>query len=195
MDCTFPELKECQGLSYLLSFFGQNQAKTVELRKTCKRKKDEDKIQSSSDTVSWLIESPTQSTSNTEDEIQRSHIELEKIKRGQTEKEEIQRLQAEQIENERFQMQRELDSLKKEVNKLKNKLEKEPLFNIDDFKDNDADIMFYTGFPNYSTMVLCFNLLKVKEVNLSYVNHQRLNFDIAQNLAQRGSFHSGRSSQ
>ena len=90
-----------------------------ELPKTCKRKKDEDKIQSSSDTVSWLIESPTQSTSNTEEEIQRSHIELEKMKREQTEKEEIQRLQAEQIKNERFQMQRELDSLKKEVNKLK----------------------------------------------------------------------------
>ena len=77
-------------------------------------------------------------------------------------------------------MQRELDSLKKEVNKLKYKLEKEPLFNIDDFKDNDADITFYTGFPNYSTMVLIFNLLKEKAANLSYVNHQRLNFDIAQ---------------
>ena len=47
-------------------------------------------------------------------------------------------------------MQRELDSLKKEVNKLKYKLEKEPLFNIDDFKD-DADITFFTSFPNYST--------------------------------------------
>ena len=77
-------------------------------------------------------------------------------------------------------MQRELDSLKKEVNKLKYKLEKEPLFNIDDFKDNDADITFYTGFPNYSTMVLCFHLLKEKAANLSYVNHQRLNFDIVQ---------------
>ena len=54
------------------------------------------------------------------------------------------------------------------------------MFNIDDFKDNDADITFYTGFPNYSTMVLCFNLLKEKAANLSYGNHQRLNFDIAQ---------------
>ena len=71
---------------------------------------------------------------------------MEKIKREQTEKEEIQRLQAEQKENERFQMQRELDSLKKEVNKLKYKLEKERLFNTDDFKDNNADITFFTGF-------------------------------------------------
>ena len=37
-------------------------------------------------------------------------------------------------------MQKELFSLKKEVNKLKYKLEKEPLFNIDDFKDNIMQI-------------------------------------------------------
>ena len=43
-------------------------------------------------------------------------------------------------------MQRELGSLKNEVNKLKYKLEKERLFNIDDFKDNNADITFFTGF-------------------------------------------------
>lgn len=77
---------------------------------------------------------------------------MEKIIREQTEKEEIQRLEAEQKENERLQMQRELDSLKREVNKLKYKLKKEPLFNIDDFKDNDADITFYTDFPDYSTI-------------------------------------------
>ena len=43
-------------------------------------------------------------------------------------------------------MQRELGSLKKEVNKLRYKLEKERLFNIDDFRDNNADITFFTGF-------------------------------------------------
>lgn len=57
-------------------------------------------------------------------------------------------------------MQRELHSLKIDVNKLKYKLEREQLFNIGDFKDNEADITFCTGFPNYSTMILCFNLLK-----------------------------------
>ena len=91
------------------------------LLNTRKRRKDED-------TVSSLVESPTQlsnavndiqrlpsetvrsvsslvesSTSNTEDKIQGSHIELGKIKREQSEKEEIQR-QAEQKENERLQM-------------------------------------------------------------------------------------------
>lgn len=91
-------------------------------------------------------------------------------------------------------MQRELHSLKIEVNKLKYKLEREQLFNIGDFKDNEADITFCTGFPNYSIMILCVNLLKEKAANLSYGNNQRLNFDMAQNLAQRGNFHSGRSS-
>ncbi|KAL9984648.1 hypothetical protein ACROYT_G006969 [Oculina patagonica] len=91
----------------------------------------------------------------------------------QTEKaEDIQRL-----ENEKLKMQEEIDKLKKEVNKLKHSLEKEPQFDIDDFKDNDADIAFYTGFHNHDTMILCFNVLKERAANLSYGNHQRVNFD------------------
>ena len=82
-------------------------------------------------------------------------------------------------EKERLQMLSELDSLKKELAKLKYTLEKEPQFNIDDFKDNDADITFLTGFPNYKTLVLCFNLLEEKAANLSYGNYQRVNFDDA----------------
>lgn len=58
--------------------------------------------------------------------------------------EEIQKLQ-----NDRLKMQEEIDRLKKEVNKLKYTFEKDPQFNIDEFKDNDADIAFYTGFQNY----------------------------------------------
>lgn len=63
------------------------------------------------------------------------------------------------------------------MNKLKYTLEKEPQFNMDDFKDNDADIPFYTGFQNHDTVILCFNVLKEKAANLSYGNHQRVNFD------------------
>ena len=66
--------------------------------------------------------------------------EVNKLKQA----EEIQKLQ-----NDRLKMQEEIDRLKKEVNKLKYTLEKEPQFNIDEFKDNDADIAFYTGFQNY----------------------------------------------
>ena len=56
-------------------------------------------------------------------------------------------------------------------------MEKEPQFDIDEFKDNDADIAFYTGFQNYDTMMLCFNVLTEKAANLSYGNHHRVNFD------------------
>ena len=52
-------------------------------------------------------------------------------------------------------MQEEIYRLKKEVNKLKYTLKKEPQFNTDEFKDSDADIAFYTGFQNYDTMILC----------------------------------------
>ena len=83
---------------------------------------------------------------NAEDEIQRLKTEIEKIRREQTEKEEIRIMQAEMKEKERLQMPSELDSLKKELAKLKYTLEKEPQFNIDDFKDNDADITFFYWF-------------------------------------------------
>ena len=32
-------------------------------------------------------------------------------------------------------------------------------FGIAQFKDSDSDINFYTGFPNYQTLVACFNFL------------------------------------
>ena len=77
-----------------------------------------------------------------------------------------------------------MDSLKQEINllqsqldKLKYQLEDEPKFNIDAYKDCDEDKSFFTGFPNYSSMVMCFDMLKEKAVNLSYGGRRRLNFD------------------
>ena len=75
-----------------------------------------------------------------QEEIDRLKKEVNNLKQG----EEIQKLQ-----NDRLKMQEEIDRLKKEVNKLKYTFEKDPQFNIDEFKDNDADIAFYTGFQNY----------------------------------------------
>ena len=69
---------------------------------------------------------------------------MEKIKREQTEKEEIQRLRRKKMKD--YRCKENSPFWKKEVNKLKYKLEKEPLFKIDDFKDNNADITFFTGF-------------------------------------------------
>ena len=89
-----------------------------------------------------------------QEEIDRLKKEVNKLEQG----EEIQKLQ-----NDGLKMQEEIDRLKKGVNKLKYTLEKEPQFNIDQFKDNDADIAFYTGFQNYNTMILCFNVLKERQ--------------------------------
>ena len=63
------------------------------------------------------------------------------------------------------------------MNELKYTLEKEPQFNIDKFKDNETGIAFYTGFQNYDTMILCFNVLKDKAANLSYGNHHCVNYE------------------
>ena len=58
----------------------------------------------------------------------------------------------------------EVDRLKEEVNLLQSQLDK-------------LDISFFTGFPNYSSMVMCFDMLKGKAANLSYGGRRRLNFD------------------
>ena len=36
-------------------------------------------------------------------------------------------------------------------------------FGIAKFKDSDSDINFYTGFPNYQTLVTCYNFLNPGE--------------------------------
>ena len=44
----------------------------------------------------------------------------------------------------------------------------ESQFGIIRFKDSDSDINFYTGFPNYKTLLACCNLLNPGE-NIVYV--------------------------
>ena len=74
-------------------------------------------------------------------------------------------------------LKEEVHLLQSELDKFKYQLEHEPKFNIDAYKDCDEDISFFTGFPNYSSMVMCFDMLKGKAANLSYGGRRRLNFD------------------
>ena len=74
-------------------------------------------------------------------------------------------------------LKEEVSLLKSELDKIKNQLKHGPKFNIDAYKDCDEDISFFTGFPNYSSMVMCFDILKEKAANLSYGGRRRLNFD------------------
>lgn len=61
---------------------------------------------------------------------------------------------------------------------MKYKQQHDPVFDIDDYKNSDRDISFYTGFANYETMLICFSILEPKLCNISYGNHERSQFDL-----------------
>ena len=65
-------------------------------------------------------------------------------------------------DNKNKLLRQEVEKLKAELKMLKYKQENEPLFNIDDHRTSDEDISFYTGFANYDTMLLCYNILLSK---------------------------------
>ena len=50
-------------------------------------------------------------------------------------------------------------------------------FDIDQYKEKDSDIAFYTGFPNYKTLMLCYDMVKDSAKKISYGSHERRNFD------------------
>ena len=50
-------------------------------------------------------------------------------------------------------------------------------FDIDQYKEKDSDIAFYTGFANYKTLMLCYDMVKDSAKNISYESHERRNFD------------------
>lgn len=81
-----------------------------------------------------------------------------------------------EIEKEFEECKQQLCSANKELDQLKHKLENDPKFELNDYKDNDESISFYTGFPSYATMILCFDTLKAKAENLSYGGHERVDF-------------------
>lgn len=69
--------------------------------------------------------------------------------------------------------------LKKRLNSLKSISEAntKPKFDIVDYKHNDENISFYTGFPNFDTLLLCFDLLQENAANLCYNDNGTTNFD------------------
>jgi len=72
-------------------------------------------------------------------------------------------------------MTHEIEELRKQVNCLEKELRQlktKPKFDIDEHKDSDDDVAFFTGFASYDVMLFCFNLLKDKAAVMS-----RPNFD------------------
>ena len=66
------------------------------------------------------------------------------------------------------ELRKQVKCLEKELRQLKTKAK----FDIDEHKDSDDDVAFFTGFASYDVMLFCFNLLKDKEAVIS-----RPNFD------------------
>ena len=58
-------------------------------------------------------------------------------------------------------------NLKKETSQLRY-LMKHSCFDINEFKENPEDISFFTGFSDYQTMMLCYDIIKDPAKNLSY---------------------------
>ena len=49
-------------------------------------------------------------------------------------------------------------------------------FDIEQYKDKDDDISFYTGFPDYKTLILCYKTIEQSARNISY-EHKRTSLD------------------
>ena len=76
----------------------------------------------------------------------------------------------------------ELEDLRQKIKKLKSEMHtmkkaENARFDIEHFKNNDDDISFYTGFPNYDVLILCYDIIKEGAKNMSYGNYDRKQFD------------------
>lgn len=76
-------------------------------------------------------------------------------------------------------------NLKKETLQLRYLME-HSCFDINDFKDNPEDISFFTGFADYQTMMLCYDIVKDPAKNLSHGVHERKVFNAQSNSSQLG---------
>ena len=69
------------------------------------------------------------------------------------------RLKLASIQKELDECKSNYNSVKKELERLQYKFEEEPKFDICQYKDSDEDVQFFTGFPNYASLLLCFDIL------------------------------------
>ncbi|KAK3713861.1 hypothetical protein QZH41_001888 [Actinostola sp. cb2023] len=80
------------------------------------------------------------------------------------------------LEEKNESLNTENEHLKKEVDKLNYALDN-PRFDIDKYKDSDEDIAFYSGFPDYNAMMLCYKIVEDSAKNMSY-DHERVYIDM-----------------
>lgn len=76
------------------------------------------------------------------------------------------------LNDEKNRLLEENLKLEKEAKRLRYSLENFR-FDIEKYKDSDEDIAFYTGFPDYNAMLLCFNVIEESANNIVY-EHNRV---------------------
>ena len=67
-------------------------------------------------------------------------------------------------------------SLEERVSALRTEIQNQE-FSIKRFQNDDSSISFYTGFPNYETLLACFSLVVDKARNMSYGKYHRKQFN------------------
>ena len=75
----------------------------------------------------------------------------------------------------------EIEQLKEEITKLK---EREYIFKfgLERFGSNSVDITFYTGFPNYDTLMAFWQYIEPNAANLTYYSNTRNVSEIVSNV-------------
>jgi len=64
-------------------------------------------------------------------------------------------------------LNRKVEQLTRELKQLQFKLQNAK-FDIETFKDSVSDISFYTGFNDYKTLELCYNIIEESAKNMNY---------------------------
>ena len=84
--------------------------------------------------------------------------------------------QFQDIQKENKKLKLENEKLKEDIVRMKFDMQKQVRFNIEKYKDNDEDVTFYTGFPDYNAMTMCYSIVEESAKNLNY-DHEKINTD------------------
>ena len=86
------------------------------------------------------------------------------------------------IGEEKDKLANEKDELTRDSKRLQHAL-KNPKFGISKFKEKGEDIEFYTGLPQWDTLLLFYDMLHEAQ-NLNYGSHAKKNTSPEQNLGR-----------
>lgn len=130
----------------------------------CQQSKENFSVDDTSTSVEIQTSLTGDLLNNLHDSLRTREQEIAKLK------EEIHRLEKENknIKEMNSKFQQEMKSLKHALDNNR--------FDIDQYKDKDDDISFYTGFPDYKTLILCYKTVEQSARNISY-EHKRTTLD------------------